>query len=325
MAHLTHLVVHHVHRRIRAYVLGGILVLALIVYLFLLPPLHFPKGETIEVREDATFDETAEVLEARGVVRSALLFKAVARIGQADRAVQAGRYYFEHPEGMTSVLYRLVQGITGIPSVRVTFPEGYTVREMVLVLEEALPEFDTDTFYEEALSFEGYLFPDTYLVPFDATATELVSRMRATFDTRMTSLDDVLPLSSRSLDQIVTMASILEKEAKTEEDMRIVSGILWDRIEIGMALQVDAVFGYIKGVDTYHPSGEDLEIDSPYNTYMHRGLPPTPIGNPGLTAIRAALSPTHTEYLYYLTGRDGQMYYAKTFEEHKENRDRYLD
>ena len=116
------------------------------------------------------------------------------------------------------------------------------------------------------------------------------------------------------------MASILEKEARKLETRKVIAGILWKRIEIGMPLQVDAVFGYIHATSTYSPTFEDLEVDSPYNTYTNRGLPPGPIGNPGLESIRAALEPTKTPYLYYLTGKDGFMYYAKTFDQHVANR-----
>ncbi len=120
------------------------------------------------------------------------------------------------------------------------------------------------------------------------------------------------------------MASLLEKETKADEDRRIVSGILWHRIDIGMALQVDAVFGYIKGIDTYHPTAADLEIKSPYNTYLNRDLPPGPIGNPGKDALLAALMPEPSSYLYYLTDESGALHYAATFDEHKANKAKYL-
>ena len=125
-------------------------------------------------------------------------------------------------------------------------------------------------------------------------------------------------------ERVVTMASILEKETKVGEDRAVVSGILWKRVSIGMALQVDAVFGYIHNTDTYHPSLDDLEVDSPYNTYRNPDLPPGPIGNPGIDALRAALSPVSSKYLYYLSGKDGTVHYAETFEGHKKNRELYL-
>ena len=121
------------------------------------------------------------------------------------------------------------------------------------------------------------------------------------------------------------MASLVEKEARTDANRRIVAGVLWNRLALGMPLQVDAVFGYIFDRDTYSPSFEDLKVDSPYNTYTHKGLPPGPISNPGLESIYAALYPTKTNYLYYLTGRDTLMHYAKTYAEHQANRRKYLD
>jgi UPF0755 protein len=126
------------------------------------------------------------------------------------------------------------------------------------------------------------------------------------------------------LSLLVIMASLLEREAKTLADKRMVAGILWNRIKIGMPLQVDAVFGYIHDRATYSPSFDDLHVDSPYNTYLNKGLPPGPIDNPGLDSIIAAATPTKTSDLYYLTGSDGQMHYAKTFEQHKQNRALYL-
>jgi UPF0755 protein len=120
------------------------------------------------------------------------------------------------------------------------------------------------------------------------------------------------------------MASLLEREANTAKDRRIVAGILWERLKIGMPLQVDAVFSYILEKDAYAPLFEDLKIESPYNTYLYRGLTPTPIGNPGIDAILAAAEPTKTKYLYYLTGKDGHMYYATTFAGHQSNREKYL-
>ena len=119
------------------------------------------------------------------------------------------------------------------------------------------------------------------------------------------------------------MASILQKEVRQPDTMKMVSGILWKRLSIGMALQVDAVFGYIFNKPTYSPSLDDLAVDSLYNTYKYRGLPPGPISNPGLDAIEAALTPTPSKYLYYLTGKDGTMHYATTFEQHIDNR-KYL-
>jgi UPF0755 protein len=151
-------------------------------------------------------------------------------------------------------------------------------------------------------------------------AVEIVERMRENFDARVTGL----ALGGRSLSDTVTMASLLEKEARSDEHRRLVAGVLYNRLVKNMPLQVDAVFGYIFNRDTYSPSPTDLKVDSPYNTYTHRGLPPGPINNPGIAALTAAANPTETNYLYYLTGKDGTMYYATTYEGHKLNLQNYL-
>lgn len=150
-------------------------------------------------------------------------------------------------------------------------------------------------------------------------------RLGNRFDEQVRTIAAEIEESGRSLDDIVIMASLLEREAQSEEDMRIVSGILWKRLDEDMRLQVDAVFGYIHGENGYEPTADDLELDDPYNTYRYEGLPPTPIANPGLVALRAAAMPLESPYFYYLTGRDGLMYYGETFAEHTRNRELYLD
>jgi len=128
-----------------------------------------------------------------------------------------------------------------------------------------------------------------------------------------------------TLHEVLTMASIIEKEVRTPEDMKLVSGVLWKRIEVGMPLQVDAPFIYYNGKNSYTLTKEDLSDDHEYNTYKNKGLPPTAITNPGLDSIRAAITPTNTEYLYFLSDKSGNMYYAKNFEGHKRNRELYLE
>jgi UPF0755 protein len=317
----------HVARQPRKY---GIVALVL-VGLFLLiafvsvPPSGFPKGALIIVPEDASFGEVAELLESKGIVSSALALRVMARLTGSDTSINAGRYLFEEPQCMTRVLSRLARGEHGIPSVRITFPEGASMQEMGSLLAATLAGFDERAWDEQTKGLEGYLFPDTYDFYKDATVEEVVARMQENFANRTKELQAEAAEKGIDFDEIVIMASLIEKEANTEEDRHIVSGILWSRIEEDVALQVDATFGYIRGIPGYEPTGDDPEIESPYNTYLNRGLPPGPITNPGLDALDAALHPTETDYFYYLTGKDGKMYYAKSFEEHKRNREQYLD
>ena len=148
--------------------------------------------------------------------------------------------------------------------------------------------------------------------------------MRENFDAKISSLSADINTSGHSISDTVIMASIVEKEARTSTNRKIVAGVLWNRLALGMPLQVDAVFGYIFNRDTYSPSLADLKTESPYNLYLHIGLPPGPIDNPGLDSLLAALHPTKTNYFYYLTDPNGVMHYATTFAEHQANQMKYL-
>ena len=178
----------------------------------------------------------------------------------------------------------------------------------------------------EAEKHEGRLYPDTYLVPKTFTDIELLDLMLKTFDEKVTvPYQKEIAQDKLSLDEIIILASILEREANDEESMKMVSGILRNRLDIKMPLQADASIEYVLDKKLSELSPADLkEIDSPYNTYLNLGLPPTAIGNPGLKAILAALRPAQTDYLYYLTDKEGNFHYAKTYAEHLKNINRYL-
>jgi UPF0755 protein len=208
--------------------------------------------------------------------------------------------------------------------VRITFIEGVTVREMAVQVTGALPKISAKDFLSAGQPYEGYLFPDTYFFPSSADAASIVAMMRANFDTKIASLSAGITASGHSLSDVVIMASLVEKEARTSVNRRIVAGILWNRLQLGMPLQVDAVFGYIYGRDTYSPSLTDLKVVSPYNTYTHTGLPPRPINNPGLDSLDSTIHPTKTDYLYYLTDKNGVMHYATTYAGHQANQRKYL-
>jgi UPF0755 protein len=177
-------------------------------------------------------------------------------------------------------------------------------------------------FVSKALPYEGYLFPDTYYFSEDVSSEEVIAKMRTTFDEKIAQEKDILS-SVRSLKDIVTMASIIEKEASADS-MQEVSNILWHRISLNMPLQVDASFVYERDKHTFELTLEDLATDSPYNTYVRYGLTPTPISNPGIQALRAAAFPEKTKNIYFLTGDDGQMYYAQTLKQHDANKEKYF-
>ncbi|TSC69775.1 MAG: UPF0755 protein [Parcubacteria group bacterium Gr01-1014_49] len=288
------------------------------------PPKDFPSGSTVVIARGASAPLVADQLSEARVIAHPFALQLLLRLSGTSGSVHAGVYLFEAPQNLFIVAYRIVTGAYGLPPVRITFPEGTTVREAAVLVSDALPEIKNADFLKEAEPYEGYLFPDTYLFLPSADAASVVALMRDTFNTKIATMTKELQASGRSIADTVILASLVEKEARSPENRRIVAGILLNRLKLGMPLQVDAVFGYIFKRDTYSPSFADLAVDSLYNTYTHRGLPPGPICNPGLDALQAVVNPTKTNYLYYLSGKDGLMHYATTFAGHQANREKYL-
>lgn len=308
---------HHIPKRER--VLGALGALALAWALVLAPPADFPTGKLIRVNRGETADQIAQKFAARNVVRHPMLLKgALVLLGQ--ESVLSGDYAFSKPLALPAIAWRLAEGEFGLVPVRLTLQEGMTVLQAANLLTARMPDFDRERFLTLAAPHEGFLFPDTYLFLPNAAPEDIITTMRANFRRKVTPLSADLRRSNRTEREIITMASILEEEAATRIDRRLISGILWKRILIGMPLQVDAAFQYVNGKSTYDLTLMDLKIDSPYNTYRYKGLPPGPISNPGIDSIESALNPIPSSYLYYLSDRNGRVYYAATFEQHRANR-----
>ena len=318
----------HITRLWREYLtlLCFVLILLSGWYFFYNAPGDFPNANTeVTIVSGNTLQEVAASLVSQHVIRSAEVFVVVTRLFSDEHGIQAGTYLFSKPYDVAAVVYKVTHGISDRLLTQVTFKEGITVREMAEILKEKFPTIDSQRFTNEALPHEGYLFPDTYRFVPTVTSEEVVETLQTTFTQKTDAIQNTTQSSTHTFTDIIIMASILEREARSSEEKRMVADILWRRLAEGMPLQVDAVFGYIKNTDTYRPSFADLQIQSPYNTYRNKGLPPTPISNPGLESIVAAATPLPSTYVYYLTGKDGMMHYAKTFEEHKANRAKYLD
>ncbi len=298
--------------------------LAVLLICVLHTPIKFLPNSLVTIPSGASFFEVASLLEKEHIITSPLLLRVFSAVLGGTKTVQAGEYFFEKPEGAARVAWRLTRGVHGLESVRVVLPEGLSVAQMGDVLARELPRFDADAFVRLASGKEGYLFPDTYFFAINATPEAVIAVLSERFDVVAADLGLTATSSQRSMADVVTMASILEKEAKTFEEKQIIAGILWKRLAIGMALQVDAAFMYTLGKASHELTSEDLETDSPYNTYTRTGLPLTPISNPGRESLEAALSPTDSEYFFYLTGNDGNMYYAEDFDGHKRNKAEHL-
>ena len=280
-------------------------------YFFLSAPKDFPSGETIVIEKGTGLAEISGKLKKEGFIKNKYAFALYARVFNKSKKIKYGKYLFNEPVSIFSLLSRFTKGEFGFKPVKVTVAEGLTAKKISELFGD-FENFDKEEFLEKTVNMEGYLFPDTYLfLPF-AETEQIIGTMTDNFKKKAGDVGK----------DIVIMASLIEKEVPDSDDRKIVSGILWKRLELGMALQVDAVFPYITGKQKVLL--EDLKIDSPYNTYLNKGLPPGPISNPGLDAIDAARNPKESPYLYYLSGKDSKTHFAKTFSEHLRNKEKYL-
>ncbi len=298
-------------------------VVLLVIIFSMTPPDDLENPKIIKVEKGESVRSISSDLKRNGIIRSKTIFNLYIQLSKKS-TISSGDYLFESPENVLSVANRMKNSDFRLPIFLITITEGQTNAEVADLLSKKLLNFSKEDFLIKANSLEGYLFPDTYKLFSNATEEEIISLLEANFKKKIDSIKQTIDSSKYSIDQIVTMASIIEAES-TADGRQEVSNILWRRFEIGMALQVDAPFVYAIGKGTADLTTSDLKSDSPYNTYTRVGLTPTPIGNPGLDSIIAAAKPQPTQNLYFLTGRDGKMYYAKSFEEHKQNRALYLD
>lgn len=274
------------------------------------------------VKKGESIRQIANNLKKEGLIREPLAFFLLVKNKGVEKNIQAGDFRLKPSMNLYEVIEELKHGTL---DVWVTILEGWRVEEIALKLaaELSIPE-------QEFLKYaqEGYMFPDTYLLPRQASASALAKIMRNNFEKRAV---ESLNLKGVNLHKIVILASLVEREAKLEEDRPKVASVLLNRLEIGMKLDIDATVQYALGYQEEEKtwwkkalSKEELIIDSPYNTYKNKGLPPTPIANPGLSSIKAVVNPAKTDYLYYLSDKEGEMHYAKTLREHNENIEKYL-
>jgi UPF0755 protein len=287
-------------------------------------------------------------LSEERIIKSSFAFELYVFLKDVQSQFKAGDY--ELPAVIN--MKRLVEVLTAGQAAKeweLKVIEGWTIKDIAFQLEN-LGKFQAEEFMEatgvgqpdnrftfdissydflddkpESADLEGYLFPDTYRFFTYSTINDILRKMLNNFDKKLNpDLRAEIESQDKSIYDIITLASILEKEVKSDDDRAIVAGIFWKRLEIGMPLQADSTLNYVTGKKTPSLSAEDLELDSLYNTYKYPGLPPGPICNPGLSAIQAAVYPQDSDYWYFLTDKDGNVYYAEDFEGHKENKAKYL-
>ncbi len=305
----------------KSVALAGIVFFLFITLIsFFAPPKSFPIQTYLDIKKGTSLVEIGTILKESHYIKSKQLFTFFTVVFGRQKGVIAGEYFFEHKITSVELAWRLVHGKTKVAPVSVTIFEGSTNEEIAETLEKQLFEFDKEKFLALTASKEGYLFPDTYHFKRKSSPEEIIETLEKTFFEKTQSLLPIFAESGKSIDEIIIMASILEKEAsRNMEEKKVISGILWKRIEIDMALQVDATLKYITGKGSAQLTHKDLQTDFPYNTYTNKGLPPGPIGNPGLVAMKAAAQPTKSSYLYYMHDLKGNVYYGGTYQKHLEN------
>lgn len=327
-------------------VLVGVVITGSYVFdTYLISPGDEAQVISFTVEEGASVEQIAKSLEEQGIITSAFFFKIYTKL--SNSVLQAGTFELTQGMNLSSVVREL--GYAKAQEIEVTIPEGYTLAQIGKVIVQAMPEIEVadweavvsasgrHTLAQDELfagiptdqGLEGYLFPDTYRFRSDATAVTVVETMMLTLKRRLAENEIVIPRNlifegGLTFHEMLTLASMVEREVRSPEDMKIVAGVFYTRLKIGMALQADSTVNYVTGKDVPAISLEDSRVDSLYNTYRNLGLPPGPISNPGMNAILAVLNPVDSEYLYFLTTDDGRVIYAKTFDEHIANKYQYL-
>lgn len=295
---------------------------------------------TVETGQAAS--RVGQELKNDGYITSALSWRyAIFRAGDAS-SIKAGTYRLEKGETIASVVGRMNRGIVVPDELTITYPEGFTIKQIAartaarnIGTEEEFiaaatvgPFADSFSFLKDLppdRSLEGYLFPDTYRVFKNDKPEDVIRRMLGNFDAKVTpELRQEAIDQKRTPDEVVNMASIIEREINRTADLAKVAGVLWQRFDDHVGLGADATIRYALNKWDGVLTVQDLDLDSPYNTRRYRGLPPTAIGNPGLTAILAALRPAKTDFYYYLSAPDGETIFAKTNDEHNRNKAKYL-
>jgi len=294
-----------------------------------IPTVTFCTGVDFIIPKGQSVQRIGERLEEARLIKNATIFRFYVRFTNLTTKLQAGSFNISGQSTTPEIANDLTQGTEDI---WITLLEGWRKEEMAEYLTtQELPLFDDKEFLELSEGEEGYLYPDTYLIPRQSDAAYIHSLLVNTFETKVTTgLESELAAFPESKEDVIIMASIVEREGRGLAQMQEVAGILWHRLEIGMPIQADATLQYIKGYDDKQktwwpvPLAADKDLVSPYNSYRNPGLPPAPISNPSLNAVKATLSPQETTKVFYIHDNEGNIHSAETLDQHNQNIQRYL-
>lgn len=300
------------------------------------------KVQTFVVESGWGSTKISHELKNRGLIRNAYVFQLYVWSQGIDSRLLDGEYMLSSNQTIKEISQILSRGAGASKEITLTFIEGWNNDQIADYLDSKgiaskkdffdiiqtksdwWDQYDVLKSRPKDLDLEGYLFPDTYRIFRDATITDIVKKMVGNLDKKFTAeLKSEIEKQGKNIHQILTLASIIEKEVSTDTDRKIVAGIFYNRLKINMALQADSTVNYATGKSVSRASAGDLQKDSPYNTYKYRGLPPGPICNPSMSAILAAIYPQENNYLYFLTTPDGKVIYNVTHDGHVADKAKY--
>lgn len=305
-----------------------------------LPDLQTQKTFMIEKGDGV--NQIAGKLQEQGIIKKTFNFETYLWLKNQEGALKSGEYELKPGMSAKELAMVFTEGNALPKEIQVTIPEGFTIKD----IEERLVEkglskegdfigktkahrydfIGQSDFGSTLPSLEGYLFPDTYRFYKDAPLEEIINKMLNNFDKKITTdLREEIERQGKSLREVIIVASIIEKEVRDVEEMKKVASVFYNRLEINMPLESDATVNFVTGKNRRQATSQDISLDSPYNTYIYKNLPPGPISNPGLNAIKAAIYPDQTDYLYFLSPESGPTIFSRTLEEHNRAKAKYLD
>jgi len=281
------------------------------------------------IEQGESVQDIAASLREEKLIRSAGVFQLLVKLMKVEKNIQAGTYVLSPHQSMSDIASTLTHGTS---EYWIRAIEGWRNEEIAVYLEATSSgKLSSEEFL--SLAQVGYMFPDSYLVSTDEEVADVVEKMKANFEKQVTKVREKSVDQGLSFEEVVILASLVEREVKTSKDRPIVAGILLRRYRVGHPLEVDATIQYAlapvreKGITVWWKqqlTQEDLQVNSPFNTRIHVGLPPTPISNPGLSSLQAVVEPVDSPYWYYVSDKNGTMHYAVTLEEHNVNVSKYV-
>lgn len=273
------------------------------------------------VRKGKAMRDIIQDLKKKGLIKDPVVFFLLVKKLGIDGKIQAGDFRLSPSMTAEEIAENLTHGTLDI---WITIPEGKRAEEVAQILQKDLPSYQ-ESWKEQLKKQEGYLFPDTYLVPKNADINTILSIMKNTFEKKFSQIPNI-EKSKLTKNEIVIIASLVEREAKFQKDRPLVASVILNRLKIDMPLQIDATVQYVLGFQKNEKTWwkrdltrNDLEIDSSFNTYQNTGLPPAPIANPGFDVLNGVVNAADTNYLYYISDKYGQNHYARTLQEHNAN------